>query len=107
RKIPPGAFWRPPKIQSALVVVTPAADRIQKLADAPAFQKFLAGIFSHRRQTLGNALKHFHGDAWQPEVKHRLTDAGFDLTHRPEKLAISELIRLQQAGPAPLLSPQS
>ena len=98
RKIAPGAFWPPPKIQSALVVVAPDAARMRQIADAPGLQKFLAGIFSHRRQTLGNALKHFYGDAWQAGWKNQLADAGFDLQQRPEVLSIADLIRLEQTG---------
>ncbi len=95
RKIAPGAFWPPPKIHSALVVVKPAPQRMKLVRDAVSWQKFLAGIFSHRRQTLGNALKHYYGESWQAHWKRTLAEAAFDLLQRPENLAVAELLRLE------------
>ncbi len=94
RKIPPGAFWPPPKIHSALVVVTPEVERMRAIGDVPAFQELLAGVFSHRRQTLGNALKHYLGERWDAVMKERAVGAGFDLGKRPETFPVSELLRL-------------
>ena len=97
RKIPPGVFWPPPKIHSALVVVTPDIERLRRLPDAPHFQQFLAGIFSHRRQTLGNALKHHLGALWTPALRDSL--AAFALTKRPEAFPIAELLALAAQCP--------
>jgi 16S rRNA (adenine1518-N6/adenine1519-N6)-dimethyltransferase len=95
RKIAPGAFWPPPKIHSALVVVTPRPEKMAKVRDAVAWQKFLAGVFAHRRQTLGNALKHYYGDAWTPEWKKALARENIDLMRRPENLSVGELRALE------------
>jgi len=95
RKIPPGAFWPPPKIHSALVTVVPDPGRMKQVRDAVAFQKFLQGLFSHRRQTMGNGLKHYYREAWRPEFKRQFSDEGFDLLQRPESLAPAELLRLE------------
>lgn len=108
RKIPPGAFWPPPKIHSALVVVVPERERMVLVRDAVALQQFLAGVFSHRRQTLGNALKHYYAERWDAGFKRRFADAGVDLLKRPEMFAPSELVRVEslahgwvQSAPAP------
>ncbi len=98
RKIPPGAFWPPPKIHSALVTVVPHIDRMRQVRDAVAFQQFLQGVFSHRRQTLGNGLKHYYGDKWNADFKRRFSAEGFDLLHRPETLAPGELLRLENVA---------
>ena len=95
RKIPPGAFWPPPKVHSALVVVTPDPERMRQIVDVPFFQAMLAGIFSHRRQTLGNALKHFLGDGLKAEFKREYAAEGFDLLKRPENLTVKEMLRLK------------
>jgi 16S rRNA (adenine1518-N6/adenine1519-N6)-dimethyltransferase len=92
RKIPPGVFWPPPKIHSALVVVTPVVERMRRVADAPGVQVFLAGIFSHRRQTLGNALKHHLGERWTAALRESL--GIFDLRKRPEAFSVAELLGL-------------
>ncbi len=95
RKIPAGAFWPPPKIQSALVVVTPRVEKMCEVRDAVALQQLLQGIFSHRRQTLGNGLKHYLGERWG-DMKARVADAGFNLMGRGEELPVHEFLRLQQ-----------
>jgi 16S rRNA (adenine1518-N6/adenine1519-N6)-dimethyltransferase len=94
RKIGPGAFGPPPKIHSALVVVRPSVQRMGRVRDAEGLQRLLAGIFSHRRQTLGNALKHHLAERWTPELKGRLS--GFDLGKRPEVFSVEKLIRLAE-----------
>jgi len=93
RKIPPGAFWPPPKVHSALVVINPDAVRVKNLRDAPALQTLLSGVFSHRRQTLANAFKHHFADRWTPELKAALA-AHFDLTRRPETFSVEEFLCL-------------
>lgn len=93
RKIPPGVFWPPPKIHSALVTVIPSAEKMARIGDAPAFQGLLAGIFSHRRQTLGNALKHYLGERWTAELKAAL-GGRFDLSLRPENFTVEQLLAL-------------
>jgi 16S rRNA (adenine1518-N6/adenine1519-N6)-dimethyltransferase len=95
RKIPPGAFWPPPKIHSALVVVVPKAASMGSVRDAVALQRFLAGVFSHRRQTLGNALKHYYGNRWDAGFKRRFAEAGVDLLKRPEMFTPAELVRVE------------
>ncbi|HVS70044.1 MAG TPA: 16S rRNA (adenine(1518)-N(6)/adenine(1519)-N(6))-dimethyltransferase RsmA [Phycisphaerae bacterium] len=100
RKIPPGAFWPPPKIHSALVLITPSLEKNRALPDAPALQSLLHGLFSHRRQTLSNALKHHLQNAWTPALKQSLLDRGFPLSARPENLPIPEFHRLAALLPA-------
>ncbi|HUO07475.1 MAG TPA: 16S rRNA (adenine(1518)-N(6)/adenine(1519)-N(6))-dimethyltransferase RsmA [Phycisphaerae bacterium] len=95
RRIPAGAFWPPPKIQSALVVVKPVAEKIARIHDALALQSLLQGIFSHRRQTLGNALKHHLGERWT-DLKTQITNAGFDLQKRGEELPIEAFLKLAE-----------
>ena len=99
RKIPPGAFWPPPKVHSALLVVTPDRQRMAGLAHVPELQQLLAGLFGHRRQTLGNALKHYLGPRWTATLKESL--AAFDLGRRPENLPVDELLRLAECCLAP------
>lgn len=100
RRIPPGAFWPPPKIHSALVLITPSLEKIRALPNAPALQKLLQGLFSHRRQTLSNGLKHYLQEAWTPELKQSLTNAGFTLTARPETLPLEKFPHLASLLPA-------
>jgi len=86
------------------VVVTPDLQRMRRVQDAPHLQQFLAGIFSHRRQTLANALKHHLKARWTPALKDALVP--FDLTKRPEVFPVAELLDLAArcSDPAPSAS---
>lgn len=94
RKIPPGAFWPPPKIHSGLVGVTPNVEKIRAIPDALALQGLLSGLFSHRRQTLLNGLKHFLGQRMTPELAERIRAAGIDLKLRPEAITPQQFLLL-------------
>lgn len=94
RKIPPGAFWPPPKIHSGLVAVTPDVEKIKVIPDALAVQSLLSGLFSHRRQTLLNGLKHYLDKKLSPELTGRITAAGIDLTLRPEAITPQQFLLL-------------
>lgn len=54
--LPPGAFWPPPKVESAMVAIRP--DRAAAGVDDPeSYARFVAGLFSQRRKTLGRILR--------------------------------------------------
>ena len=55
RKLPPGAFWPPPKVDSSLVRME-RANRLGDAARATAFSRFVHDLFSARRKTLRKAL---------------------------------------------------
>lgn len=97
RKIPPGAFWPAPKVNSALVVIIPDETRTAQIPDPVRLQKLLSGAFAHRRQTLGNALKHFFRDHWSQQHRETLAAAGFDLSRRPEEFSVEAWLRLDAA----------
>ncbi len=99
RKIPPGAFWPPPKIHSGLVSITPDAEKIRAIPDAPALQNMLSGLFSHRRQTLQNGLKHYLREKWSPELAARITAANINLALRPEAITPRQFLHLSTMMP--------
>jgi len=97
RKIPPGAFWPPPKVNSALVRVRPDLAKMQRVGNALELQKLLAGVFGHRRQKLSNGLRHFLGPRWTEEKAERVRKLGIDLNIRPECLPVDGFIQLTAA----------
>lgn len=101
RKIPPGAFWPPPKVNSALVAITPNAQKIAQVKDVLVLQRLLSGIFGHRRQTLLNGLKHYLGDAFHDTLAADLTAAGINLTLRPEALEPATFLKIAELVPTP------
>lgn len=100
RKIPPGAFWPPPKIHSGLVAVTPDIEKIRAIPDVLALQSMLSGLFSHRRQTLLNGLKHYLGEKMSQELAALITQSGIDLTRRPEAILPRQFLQLSAMIPA-------
>jgi 16S rRNA (adenine1518-N6/adenine1519-N6)-dimethyltransferase len=79
--VKPGAFHPPPKVDSAVVLLTPSADPWD--IDADAFLRFLGLCFQYKRKTLRNNLAETYGketvEAW-PEAGLRaeqITLAGF------------------------------
>lgn len=99
RKIPPGAFWPPPKIHSGLVAVTPDLEKIRAVPNVIKLQQMLAGLFSHRRQTLLNGLKHYLDKKLTPELTEHITAAGINLTLRPEAITPQQFLLLSTLIP--------
>lgn len=58
-KIPPTAFYPPPKVYSRLVYFKPRTD-LQTIPDEAGFWHFVDLCFLHRRRTLRNNLKQTH-----------------------------------------------
>jgi 16S rRNA (adenine1518-N6/adenine1519-N6)-dimethyltransferase len=88
RKLPPGAFWPPPKIDSSLVRLR-RRDRLS--GRGAAYGRFVQGVFAYRRKTLRKAMSEAGHD---PAALDR---AGLDGTVRPEVLTPEQLLTLFEA----------
>jgi len=68
-KIPPGAFYPPPKVFSRLLYFKPRID-IPEIPDSEGFWKFIKICFRQPRRTLRNNLmqSHYDIDSLSPEV---------------------------------------
>ncbi len=58
-RIAAGAFTPPPKVESAVVRMTPLASRTFDLRDRLLFGQIVTGAFTQRRKTLRNSLRTF------------------------------------------------
>jgi 16S rRNA (adenine1518-N6/adenine1519-N6)-dimethyltransferase len=85
--IPPGAFRPPPKVDSAVVALTPLADS-DAFADLDALETVTAAAFGQRRKMLRSALKSLEGGV------EALMAAGIDPTRRAETLTQAEFRNL-------------
>ncbi len=84
--VAPGAFRPPPKVRSALVRLTPLADRLVGPDEIHEFRVFVTACFSKRRKQLKNAVPgHNAAD---------LKALGFDPQQRPEQLPPDAFVRL-------------
>lgn len=85
-RIPPAAFVPPPKVWSAVVVLTPHAE--QPPGDVfAAMERLTAAAFGQRRKMLRGALKGLGGEAL-------LARAGIAADRRAETLSVAEFDRL-------------
>jgi len=83
--VPPGAFRPPPKVDSAVVRLTP---RSELPADPRTFLKFASQCFRHKRKTLRNNLL--------GSYEKDLLDSVKETSKRAEQLSIAELVSLQE-----------
>lgn len=88
-EVPPGAFFPPPKVQSAIIRLSPR----QVSLPWDALDRVLKAAFSARRKTLSNALKGlFDAD----QLRALAVDPGT----RAEQLSPADFLRLAEALPA-------
>lgn len=86
-RVPPGAFRPPPKVESALVRLTPRAPAERTFDDPVLLARVVKAAFGQRRKTLANALRD-EASAAQIEA------AGIDPRTRAEQLAPNAFVRL-------------
>ena len=91
-KVPAGAFHPPPKVDSAVVVLTPRA--VPLAEETETFREVVRAIFDARRKTLRNALAQALGPT---RTDAALAAAGIDGKRRGETLSIPELASLAAA----------
>ncbi len=94
--VPPGAFTPAPKVDSAVVRLTPHRPSPFPPVDEGLFGKLVKAAFSQRRKTLRNTLKPLF-------PAPRLEQLPVDLQQRAETLGVSDYVRLagilEQCGP--------
>ncbi len=98
--VPPGAFFPPPKVVSAVLLFTPLAAPRVAISDEAFFRRVVKGAFGQRRKTLRNALTGAGFDG--ARVDSVLASAAIDPVRRGETLTLEEFARLAsllQAGP--------
>lgn len=95
-RIPAGAFYPPPKVDSAVVRVDLHAQPFVPRASLQTFFRLVKAGFSQRRKTLRNALS--GGLGWRKDrVEALLHTAGIDAMRRAQSLSLEEWGDLVQA----------
>ena len=85
--VPPGAFRPPPKVDSAVVRLTPRAIAERPAADSALIARIVKAAFGQRRKTLSNAL----ANVVSPE---QIVAAGIEPRVRAEQLAPAAFVEL-------------
>jgi len=92
-RVPAGAFFPPPKVDSAVVLVNLYPEPLLKGELRERFFEIIKSGFLHKRKTLRNSLS--KGLAWSPdETKNLLLEADIDPQRRAETLSMDEWIEL-------------
>lgn len=88
--VPPTAFNPPPKVDSAVVRLTPKIQDDLSPAEFKCFSDIVKEAFNYRRKKLGNALKaYIAAEQW--------ASLEVDPDLRPQDISISEFIRISKA----------
>jgi 16S rRNA (adenine1518-N6/adenine1519-N6)-dimethyltransferase len=88
-----GAFTPPPRVQSAVVRLTPLREPLVAPHEIAAFRSFVTACFTRRRKQLRNVLVAATGHP-SAVVTSGLAALGVDPAARPESLAAAEFVRL-------------
>ncbi len=95
RRVPPGAFLPPPKVESAVLRLAFGPARAP-VADAARFRRLVKAGFAQRRKVLANSLT--AGRVAPPEVlASAMGRAGIDARRRGETLTVAEWAALDRA----------
>lgn len=93
-KVPPGCFAPPPKVDSAVVRVTPCLHLGADPALARVYEGLVSAAFGQRRKQLGRSLR-----GLLPNAPDLLRAAEVDPARRPETLTVEEFWRLARTWP--------
>jgi len=88
--VPPGAFFPPPKVESAIARLTPLAVVKHTVDDAVVFEQLVKQAFSQRRKTLRNTLKGLL-------TADQIESLGINSAARAETLTVEEFTVLANA----------
>jgi 16S rRNA (adenine1518-N6/adenine1519-N6)-dimethyltransferase len=94
--VPAGAFFPRPKVDSAVLRLTPLPEPLVAAHEQPAFRRLVVGIFGFRRKQLLRGLRELTG--WEAErVGALLSRAGLRSDARPEVLPPGDFAVLLRA----------
>jgi 16S rRNA (adenine1518-N6/adenine1519-N6)-dimethyltransferase len=86
RRVPPGAFLPPPRVESAIVSIVPRT--LPRPADPALLDALIRAAFAQRRKQLGNAWARW--DDPPGRLAAAAAEAGIELRRRGETLSLEE-----------------
>lgn len=98
RTLPPKVFWPRPKVESAVVKITPKPEKRARIGDLAWFNAVVRRIFLHRRKNLRRVLYSAWRGQWtKPEVDAMLDGLGLTGMVRAEAMNVEEFLSLAEA----------
>jgi 16S rRNA (adenine1518-N6/adenine1519-N6)-dimethyltransferase len=95
-RIPAGAFTPPPRVESAVVRVTPRTDPIVKPGAEERFRTFVQAAFALRRKQMRRVVRTV-AERSAEEAERALAASGIDPDARPETLGAAQFYALGRA----------
>src|SRR5829696_2601111 len=93
--VPAGAFAPPPKVESAVVRITPLAEPLVRADEEHRFRVLVQSAFGMRRKQMRRVVRTlFALDAEQADAL--LARAGIDAEVRPEVVGVEQFVRLMR-----------
>jgi 16S rRNA (adenine1518-N6/adenine1519-N6)-dimethyltransferase len=92
-KVPAGAFSPPPKVESAVVRITPLAAPLVEPAEEEALRKLVQGAFGMRRKQMRRVIRTLRALTAE-EADSLLAAVGIDPEARPETLSVEQFVKL-------------
>jgi 16S rRNA (adenine1518-N6/adenine1519-N6)-dimethyltransferase len=91
--VPAGAFSPPPKVESAVVRITPLAQPLLSAGEERPFRTLVQGAFGMRRKQMRRVVRSLYAlDAEQAD--QLLAAAGIEPADRPEVLSVEQFVAL-------------
>jgi 16S rRNA (adenine1518-N6/adenine1519-N6)-dimethyltransferase len=95
RGVPPGAFTPPPKVDSAVIRLTPLDSPLIPVEELDEFRSFVLSVFGMRRKQIANVLRSVRRVSLE-RANEILVSEGIDPAARPETLSALELAALMR-----------
>jgi 16S rRNA (adenine1518-N6/adenine1519-N6)-dimethyltransferase len=95
--VPSGAFRPPPRVDSAVLRITPRSDPLVRLDEVDRFRSFVQALFGMRRKQIANSLRSAASLSAEA-VASLLAGAGIDPASRVESLSPGELVTVMRAA---------
>ena len=96
RDVSAGSFSPPPRVESAVIRLSPKAQPLIERESVPAFRAFVQATFGQRRKQIQRVLRSVRGLSVE-DVTAILTKCGVDPTARPETLSPEMFVELFRA----------
>lgn len=94
--VPASAFQPPPKVESAVVRLTPLKDPLVAVDSLPPFRTFVQAAFGQRRKQMQRVLRSVRGVS-ADEASELLTAVGIEPSARPEVVTPEQFANLFEA----------
>ena len=97
RDLPPSVFWPRPQVHSAILQMVLMPAKRAAIGDPVRFQRFVRGLFLHRRKFLRSALCGAFKELAKSDVDRAMQQLKLGRETRAEQLSVPQILQLAAA----------